>query len=67
VNGGLPVKERETEMKIQRQNLTHAWREMFRRRRRMHDPMLVFNMSIFNSANGWERTFNPLKVHEIGT
>ncbi len=40
---------------------------MFRRRRRMHDPMLVLNMSIFNFADGWNRTFNPLKIHENGT
>jgi hypothetical protein len=53
--------------KIQRQNLARKWREMFRRRRQMHDPMLVFNMSIFNFAGGWNRTFNPLKVHENDT
>jgi len=67
VNGGLPGTERETEMKIQRQNLTHRWRETFSRRRRMHDPMLVLNMSIFNFADGWSRTFNQLKIHENGT
>ena len=33
----------------------------------MHDPMLVLNMSIFNLADGWNRTFNPLKAHEDGT
>ena len=33
----------------------------------MHDPMLVFNMSIFNVENGWDRIFNPLKAHENGT
>ncbi len=67
VNGGLPVTERETEMKIQRQNLMHTWQEMFQRRRRRHDPMLVLNMSIFNFADGWNRTFNQLKIHENGT
>jgi hypothetical protein len=44
--------------KIQRQNLTHRWREIFSRRRQMHDPMLVLNMSIFNFDGGWNRTFN---------
>jgi hypothetical protein len=58
---------RETEMKIQRQNLTDRWREMFSRRRRRHDPMLVLNMAVFNFADGWNRTFNQLKVHENGT
>ncbi len=33
----------------------------------MHDPMLVLNMSIFNLADGWNRTFNQLKIHENGT
>jgi hypothetical protein len=28
--------------------------------------MLVLNMSIFNFADGWSRTFNPLKTHERG-
>ena len=49
-----------------RRNLTHGWREIFRRRR-VHDPMLVLNMSIFTAGNGWDRTFNPLKAHENGT
>jgi hypothetical protein len=57
----------ETEMKTQQQSLTHRWRAVFRRRRRMHDPMLVLNMSIFNFADGWNRTFNPLRGHENGT
>ncbi len=48
-------------------NLMHGRRGIFRRRRRMHDPMLVLNMSIFNFDNGWDRIFNPLKAHENGT
>jgi hypothetical protein len=67
VNGGTPFMKQETEMKIQRESLTHKWREMFRRRRRMHDPMLVLNMSSFNFTDGWSRTFNPVKIHENGT
>jgi len=31
-------------------------------RKRTHDPMLVLNMSVFNSADGWRRTFD--KLHE---
>jgi len=49
-----------------RRNVTDTWREIFRRRQRIHDPMLVFNMSIFNSGGGWERIFDPLKAHENG-
>jgi len=49
-----------------RRNVTDTWREIFRRRQRMHDPMLVLNMSIFNVGNGWDRVFNPLKAHENG-
>jgi hypothetical protein len=39
---------------------------MISRRWRIHDPMLVFNMSIFNYTDGWSGTFNPLKTHECG-
>jgi len=39
----------------------------FFRRRRMNDPLLVFNMAIFNVDDGWTRIFNPLKIHENGT
>jgi len=45
-------------MKTPQRSLAHKWREMFRRQRRMHDPMLAFNMSIFNAADGWNRTFH---------
>ncbi len=37
------------------------------RRRRMKDPLLVFNMAIFNVDDGWSRIFNPMKIHEKGT
>jgi len=47
-----------------RRSVTDTWREIFRRRQRIHDPMLVFNMSIFNSGNGWIEIFNPLKARE---
>jgi hypothetical protein len=55
------------EMKTPLQSLIHKWREIFRRRPRMHDPMLVFNMSIFNFAGEWNRTFSQLKIHENDT
>jgi hypothetical protein len=54
-------------MHSDQQTLTHGLRGKFRRQRRMHDPLLVFNMSIFNFTDGWNRTFNPLKAHENGT
>jgi hypothetical protein len=38
-----------------------AW---FRPRRRRHDPMLVLNMSIFNSGSSWDRIFNPIPQRE---
>jgi len=37
-------------------NFKQALRELFQRGRRGHDPMLVFNMSIFNFTDGWSRT-----------
>ena len=39
-------------------NLKGALRKIFPRRVRRHDPMLVFNMSIFNFTDGWSRTFS---------
>ena len=36
----------------------------FQWRRRWHDPMLVLNMSIFNSGSGWNRIFNPVPQRE---
>jgi hypothetical protein len=54
-------------MKTLQQSLTRKWREMVRRHRRMHDPLLVFNMAIFNVEDGWNRIFNQLKIHENGT
>jgi hypothetical protein len=39
------------------------WSKIFRRRR-MNDPLLVFNMAIFNVDDGWSRIFNQLKIHE---
>jgi hypothetical protein len=42
------------------------WSKIFWRRR-MNDPLLVFNMAIFNVDDGWTRIFNPLKIHENGT
>jgi hypothetical protein len=53
-------------IKTLRGNPERNWRKIFQRRGQVHDPMLVFNMSIFNSPNGWERIFNPLKAHENG-
>ena len=53
-------------MKTPPQPRRSSWREMFRRRRKTHDPMLVLNMANFNFADGWDRIFSPLKTHERG-
>jgi len=39
----------------------HGWRDLFRHR---PDPLVVFNMSIFNFDDGWNRIFNQFKIHE---
>jgi len=39
------------------------WGELFRRRR-MDDPLLIFNMSIFNTGDGWNRIFSDRKIYE---
>lgn len=54
---------RNADLNIPRQDFAYR-RAMLARRRRMHDPMLVLNMSIFNFAGGWNRTFNELRIHE---
>jgi hypothetical protein len=47
----MKAKHRETSFKSRLRNF-------FRRRAHRHDPMLVFNMSIFNFTDGWRRTFS---------
>jgi hypothetical protein len=42
------------------------WSKLFHRRR-MNDPLLVSNMSIFNVDDGWSRIFNSPKIHENGS
>lgn len=64
MNGGPFPEQHETRMN---RRLAHKWREMFQRRRRMRDPLLVFNMSIFNFDDGWNRIFTQFKIHEDGT
>ena len=40
------------------------WRKFLQPRRRPHDPMLVFSMSLFNFEPAWNRVFSPLKQRE---
>jgi hypothetical protein len=44
-------------MKSREQNFSQTLRQIFRRRARRHDPMLVFNMWSFNFTDGWSRIF----------
>jgi hypothetical protein len=62
------MKTRQTDESL-RQISPTTWRRRrgIFRRRRMSDPLLVFNMSIFNAEDGWNRVFNPMKIHENGT
>jgi hypothetical protein len=53
-------------MKTLSEKLSRKWRQIFRRRRANHDPLLVLNMTLFNLEDGWSRTFSPLKTHETG-
>jgi hypothetical protein len=57
----------EVSQSLQRRAKTEAnkWSKIFRRRR-MNDPLLVFNMAIFNVDDGWSRVFDPMKIHENG-
>jgi len=44
-------------MKTIEQNFRQTLRQIFRRRGRRHDPLLVFNMWSFNFTDGWSRIF----------
>jgi hypothetical protein len=61
----LPLKG-DTKMKTTNLKQTNVAkpRKWFQRRRRWHDPMLVLNMSIFNSGSGWYRILYQLPSHE---
>ena len=50
--------------KKEQNKLTNKLRNLFRKRRRQHDPMLVFSISIFNFEGGWNRIFNPVTQRE---
>jgi hypothetical protein len=50
--------------KIERENPARTWRKKLLRRRRDHDPLLVFNMLIFNGGSSWQEIFSPLKARE---
>jgi hypothetical protein len=47
-----------------RRNAGRRWRDIFRRRRQIDNPMLVLNMSIFNFGGGWDRIINPLNAQQ---
>jgi hypothetical protein len=53
--------------KIQRPSLARGWQQTISRRRRMRDPMLVFNLLIFNSTDRRAGIFDQFKIHENGT
>ena len=55
------LKRRHHEQGKMNQKKSRRW---FRARRRWHDPMLVLNMSIFNSGSSWNRLFNPVPQRE---
>jgi len=43
--------------KIGAQDFNGRWRRAFSRRRRRHDPLLVFNLAIFSSPGERRRIF----------
>ena len=48
---------------LKQSNATRS-QKRFHRPRRRHDPMLVFNMSVFNSAKSSGSIFNSLPQRE---
>jgi hypothetical protein len=61
------IRETELLQRLKQPARTAAKWNKILRRRRMNDPLLIFNMAIFNVDDGWSRIFNPLKIHENGT
>ena len=49
---------------LKQNKLTDKLRKYLRKHRRQHDPLLAFNMSIFNFEGGWSDILNPTKVRE---
>lgn len=62
----LPFADKDSTHKVSRRSTVSRWANVFRPRRRRHDPMLVLSMSDFNFADSWERILNPIKSHENG-
>jgi hypothetical protein len=60
---GIPVSSLKGDAKMKTKDLkqpnARGSQKRFYRPRRRHDPMLVFNMSVFNSAKVRECIFNP--------
>jgi hypothetical protein len=50
-----------------RRTVEQRLRDVFRRRPRRHDPLLVLSMSIFNFEDGWSRILNPIRLRENGS
>jgi hypothetical protein len=46
-------------------NFRNTLHKVFRRRARRHDPMLVFNMWIFNFTDGWSRTLSKYEYARL--
>jgi len=42
-------------------------RQLFRKRARRHDPMLLLNMSLFNFTDGWGRVFSKEQYGRFST
>jgi hypothetical protein len=65
---GIPLSslKRDAKMKTKDLKQCNASRSQkwLHRRRRRHDPMLVFNISVFNSAKVRESIFDPLQQRE---
>jgi hypothetical protein len=52
------------QQRVQPRKSTGRLRPLLSRRPRRHDPMLVFHLSIFNSADWRPSIFDRRKIHE---
>jgi len=64
----LALEKYEIKMKTKQRenNFRSRVRDLSRPRTPGHDPLLVFNMSIFNFIDGWSRTFSKYEYTRFG-
>jgi len=64
---GLTQTKYQMKTKLHQSTPRRGPRQLFRRRARRHDPMLLLNMSFFNFTDGWSRVFSREQYGRFST